>query len=107
MSDHHQLTNETTKVEHFQDLEAGQGMQGGASLARSMSVSPSHALAASTPRTSLTARFPPHQVQLTPEQFERLYLQPGGVAAKGDLAKRVGNPCVDSPHLSQPARIRL
>lgn len=26
-------------------------------------------------------------VQLTAEQFERLYLQPGGVKAKGDLAK--------------------
>ncbi|BGP55579.1 hypothetical protein JCM8202_004647 [Rhodotorula sphaerocarpa] len=31
-------------------------------------------------------------VQLTAEQFERLYLQPGGVKAKGDLAKRFGNP---------------
>ncbi|KAL8280391.1 hypothetical protein RQP46_007308 [Phenoliferia psychrophenolica] len=62
------LTQETTKVEHFHDLEAQQGMQGGAGLARTMSV------------------------QLTPEQFERLYLQPGGEAAKGGLAKRVGNP---------------
>lgn len=26
-------------------------------------------------------------VQLTAEQFERLYLQPGGAKAKGDLAK--------------------
>jgi len=31
-------------------------------------------------------------VQLTPEQFEQLYLQPGGTAAKGDLAKRFANP---------------
>ncbi|GAA5989817.1 hypothetical protein JCM10908_002332 [Rhodotorula pacifica] len=31
-------------------------------------------------------------VQLSPEQFERLYLQPGGTKAKGDLAKRFGNP---------------
>lgn len=31
-------------------------------------------------------------VQLTAEQFERLYLQPGGAKAKGDLAKRFGNP---------------
>lgn len=31
-------------------------------------------------------------VQLTAEQFERLYLQPGGTAAKGDAAKRYGNP---------------
>ncbi|GAA6011520.1 hypothetical protein JCM10207_002647 [Rhodosporidiobolus poonsookiae] len=31
-------------------------------------------------------------VQLTPEQFERLYLQPGGAKAKGDLSKRLGNP---------------
>lgn len=31
-------------------------------------------------------------VSLTAEQFERLYLQPGGTAAKGDLAKRFGNP---------------
>lgn len=26
-------------------------------------------------------------VQLSPEQFERLYLQPGGAKAKGDLSK--------------------
>ncbi|BGP43328.1 hypothetical protein JCM10450v2_007479 [Rhodotorula kratochvilovae] len=31
-------------------------------------------------------------VQLSPEQFERLYLQPGGAKAKGDLSKRFGNP---------------
>jgi len=31
-------------------------------------------------------------VQLTNEQFERLYLQPGGEKAKGDLSKRLGNP---------------
>jgi len=31
-------------------------------------------------------------IQLTSEQFEKLYLQPGGQAAKGDLAKRLGNP---------------
>ncbi|POY72914.1 hypothetical protein BMF94_4075 [Rhodotorula taiwanensis] len=31
-------------------------------------------------------------VQLSAEQFERLYLQPGGAKAKGDLAKRFGNP---------------
>jgi len=31
-------------------------------------------------------------VQLTNEQFERLYLQPGGQASKGDLSKRLGNP---------------
>jgi hypothetical protein len=37
------------------------------------------------------------QVQLTAEQFERLYLQPGGTAAKGDAAKRYGNPWV-APH---------
>jgi len=30
--------------------------------------------------------------QLTPEQFEKLYLQPGDRAAKGDLTKRLGNP---------------
>ncbi|GHJ85502.1 hypothetical protein NliqN6_1904 [Naganishia liquefaciens] len=35
-------------------------------------------------------------VQLTPEQFERLYLQPGGVGAsrQEDLTKRFGNPTV-------------
>lgn len=31
-------------------------------------------------------------VTLTPEQFEQLYLQPGGVGGKGDLSKRLGNP---------------
>jgi len=31
-------------------------------------------------------------IQLTKEQFEQLYLQPGGIAAKGDLTKRFGNP---------------
>merc|ERR1712093_331468 len=31
-------------------------------------------------------------VTLTPEQFEQLYLQPGGVGGKGDLTKRFGNP---------------
>lgn len=31
-------------------------------------------------------------VTLTPEQFEQLYLQPGGVGGKGDLSKRFGNP---------------
>ncbi|GAA5923280.1 hypothetical protein JCM3775_007491 [Rhodotorula graminis] len=31
-------------------------------------------------------------VQLSAEQFERLYLQPGGAKAKGDLAKRFANP---------------
>ncbi|GAA5858630.1 hypothetical protein JCM8547_001398 [Rhodosporidiobolus lusitaniae] len=31
-------------------------------------------------------------VQLTPEQFERSFLQPGGAPAKGDLTKRFGNP---------------
>jgi len=31
-------------------------------------------------------------IQLTPEQFEKLYLQPGGVGAKGDLSQRLGNP---------------
>ncbi|GAA5975629.1 hypothetical protein JCM10908_005224 [Rhodotorula pacifica] len=31
-------------------------------------------------------------VQLSAEQFERLYLQPGGAKAKGDLSKRFGNP---------------
>lgn len=29
---------------------------------------------------------------LAPEQFEQLYLQPGGVGGKGDLTKRFGNP---------------
>lgn len=56
-----------------QDLESGHGLNlldsnGGASLRRQISV------------------------QLTAEQFERLYLQPGGQQAKGDLAKRLGNP---------------
>ncbi|GAA5838991.1 hypothetical protein JCM11251_007847 [Rhodosporidiobolus azoricus] len=54
------------------DLEAGNsnllGSEGGASLRRQISV------------------------QLTPEQFERLYLQPGGAKAKGDLTKRFANP---------------
>lgn len=27
-----------------------------------------------------------------PEQFEKLYLQPGGVGGKGDLSKRFANP---------------
>jgi len=31
-------------------------------------------------------------IQLTNEQFERLYLTPGGQSSKGDLAKRLGNP---------------
>ncbi|BGP19957.1 hypothetical protein JCM10213_006734 [Rhodosporidiobolus nylandii] len=57
------------------DLESGHGSavnfldaDGGASLRRQISV------------------------QLSPEQFERLYLQPGGAKAKGDLSKRFGNP---------------
>ncbi|GAA5907718.1 hypothetical protein JCM6882_008955 [Rhodosporidiobolus microsporus] len=55
------------------DLEAGNlnlldSADGGASLRRQISV------------------------QLSPEQFERLYLQPGGAQAKGDLTKRFGNP---------------
>lgn len=29
---------------------------------------------------------------LAPEQFEQLYLQPGGVGGKGDLSKRFANP---------------
>ncbi|SCZ94439.1 BZ3500_MvSof-1268-A1-R1_Chr12-2g03900 [Microbotryum saponariae] len=63
----HPLANETTRVgdhsnQHF-DLEKGNGGVEGAALGRQFSV------------------------QLTAEQFERLYLQPGGVAAKGDLAK--------------------
>lgn len=62
------LNTETTKVDHYADLEAQSGHQGGAGLSRQISV------------------------QLTSEQFERLYLQPGGQAAKGDLAKRFGNP---------------
>lgn len=35
-------------------------------------------------------------IQLTPEQFEQLYLQPGGQGAsrQGDLIKRFGNPTV-------------
>jgi len=61
------LQNETTKVDPF-DIEKSAGLQGGAGLSRQISV------------------------QLTHEQFERLYLQPGGVAAKGDAAKRYGNP---------------
>ncbi|KAM0745721.1 hypothetical protein T439DRAFT_330454 [Meredithblackwellia eburnea MCA 4105] len=64
-----ELSNETTRVDpHLKDLEAQTGLTGGANIARQISV------------------------QLTPEQFERLYLQPGGQAAKGDLAKRFGNP---------------
>ncbi|SCV73137.1 BQ2448_7062 [Microbotryum intermedium] len=68
----HPLANETTRIgehndQHF-DLEKGNGDVGGAALGRQFSV------------------------QLTAEQFERLYLQPGGVAAKGDLAKRFANP---------------
>lgn len=31
-------------------------------------------------------------IQLTQEQFERLYLEPGGRKSKGDLAKRFANP---------------
>lgn len=30
--------------------------------------------------------------QLSESQFEKLYLQPGGAQAKGDLTKRFGNP---------------
>jgi len=31
-------------------------------------------------------------IQLTPEQYEQLFLQPGGRAPAGDLSKRFGNP---------------
>lgn len=58
-----ELHPETPKLDY--DIEA---LTGGSSLARQISV------------------------QLSAEQFERLYLQPGGQSAKGDLAKRVGNP---------------
>lgn len=79
-NDNH-LQNEVTKVEHnnydrnnTHDLESGlhphQGanMTGGAPLGRQISV------------------------QLTNEQYERLFLQTGGTGGKGDLAKRFGNP---------------
>jgi hypothetical protein len=33
-----------------------------------------------------------HLPFIAPEQFEQLYLQPGGVGGKGDLSKRLGNP---------------
>ncbi|GAA5869015.1 hypothetical protein JCM1840_000443 [Sporobolomyces johnsonii] len=56
------------KISHSHgDLESG-ALDGGASLGRQISV------------------------QLTPEQFERLYLQPGGTQARGDLSKRFANP---------------
>lgn len=41
-------------------------------------------------------------VTLTPEQFEQLYLQPGGVGGKGDLSKRFGNPTRELQSLWQP-----
>jgi hypothetical protein len=53
----------TNDLEANQGLVDGHGGLGGAALGRQISV------------------------QLTPEQFERLYLQPGGAQAKGDLAK--------------------
>ncbi|ORY72921.1 GPR1/FUN34/yaaH family-domain-containing protein [Leucosporidium creatinivorum] len=71
LHDHHSLDNQTTKVEHNNyDLEAGNGvnMAGGAPLGRQISV------------------------QLTNEQYERLFLNPGGQKSKGDAAKRFGNP---------------
>ncbi|GAA5921689.1 hypothetical protein JCM1841_007090 [Sporobolomyces salmonicolor] len=56
------------KTQQLGDIESGGLLDGGASLGRSISV------------------------QLTAEQFERLYLQPGGQKAKGDLSKRFANP---------------
>jgi hypothetical protein len=53
----------TNDLEAGQGLVDGQGGLGGAMLNRQVSV------------------------MLSPEQFERLYLQPGGAQAKGDLAK--------------------
>jgi succinate-acetate transporter protein len=50
------------------DLEAAIGGTGGSPLSRQISVT------------------------LTHEQFERLYLQPGGERSKGDAAQRLGNP---------------
>ncbi|KAI5475615.1 hypothetical protein MNV49_001125 [Pseudohyphozyma bogoriensis] len=64
----HLATAETKVDPRYQDIEALGGLQGGAALGRQISV------------------------QLTAEQFERLYLQPGGQASKGDLAKRFANP---------------
>lgn len=58
------MSHSEAEVKNGGDLEAGSG----AGLARQLSV------------------------QLTNDQFERLYLQPGGTAAKGDLSKRLGNP---------------
>lgn len=84
------LNTETTKVDHYADLEAQSGHQGGAGLSRQISARPLF-----PPPATSYLNSPPLQVQLTSEQFERLYLQPGGQAAKGDLAKRFGNPCVD------------
>lgn len=82
-------------AEHINDTKGGDHdieSQLGGGLSRQMSVRPS--------RAHPTRRFSEHvssQVQLTAEQFERLYLQPGGTAAKGDAAKRYGNPSV-APH---------
>ncbi|BGP27573.1 hypothetical protein JCM10295v2_006545 [Rhodotorula toruloides] len=66
-------SEKTNSAHDALDLESGHGLnlldsEGGASLRRQISV------------------------QLTAEQFERLYLQPGGQKAKGDLAKRFANP---------------
>jgi uncharacterized protein len=46
---------------------------------------------ASTQRLEYETRPP---IQLTPEQYERLFLQPGGVlpASTGSLSRRLGNP---------------
>ena len=46
------------------------------------------------------------QVQLSHEQFERLYLQSGGVAAKGDLTKRFANPYVFAAWNSLSAQLQ-
>jgi len=64
--EHNGLHTETSKA-NPQSIDLD-NFQGGANLARQISV------------------------QLSPEQFERLYLQPGGVGGKGDLTKRLGNP---------------
>ncbi|KAL8278340.1 hypothetical protein RQP46_009232 [Phenoliferia psychrophenolica] len=50
------------------DIETAQGLQGGANLSRQISI------------------------QLSHEQFEKLYLQPGGVRAKGDATQVFANP---------------
>jgi len=65
---HHNGAAHDTELGHATTGHSEQGLLGGGPLGRQISVS------------------------LSPEQFEALYLQPGGVGGKGDLSKRFGNP---------------